>query len=479
MSKRPTPAPSKDTDGIAAVSLQRPGVTLLLASAQFVMVLGASMVVIALPNIQQSLVLSPGKVQWVVTSYSTVFGGVMLAGGRAADLYGRRHVLTLGMSVFAAGSLVAGLAVSGAMLLAARALQGLGSAAAAPAALALIASSVPPGRERHNVVAINGVAVSIGFVVGALIGGLLTALGTWRAVFLVNVPIAIAVVVLGTIMIDEDAETSGDPLDVAGASAVTVGSVALIYAITSLSTAGAGVVKTLAAMGGGVGLMVGFGLIETRRRAPFIPRRLLAAPAVVAASACVLLVSGSAAGVLVLLTIYVQRVLGLTPLATAVVFLIPGSGAVLGASVAVPFISRKGTRATLIGGLACQAAGAFTLATLTTQRQLAPLLIGGWLDGLGIVIAIVTATIVVTATASDVDQGAVAGLLNSAMELGSALGIALFIAIAAQWVAASTSSRPAPHAHTILGMNHALLAGAGLTTLAAVVATRLGAREAP
>ncbi len=445
---------------------------LLLSSAQFMLVFDAAVLFLALPKIQATFGLSPTNLQWVVTAYALTFGGFMLIGGRAADLYGRRRVFTAGVLSFSLSSLAAGASVTGAMLVAARAIQGLSGAFMAPAALALLTTTFPPGANRNRALAINGIMVSTGFVAGFILGGILTTVVSWRAGLLINVPIGIVVALVArTIIVDDRNDRFACRIDVAGAALVTSGVVALIYAIAAWG-GGGGTLRVVSSLSVGAALLGAFVVSDGRAIAPLVPRRLLADRAVSAGSATAALATGSAAGTLLLLTLYLQQVLGYAPIAAALVLTALGGGALLGGALASGLVSRWGPTKTLTRGLMVQGGGTLALAGISRHGNLTLLLTASTLDDFGFVIASVSATIVVTSAVTNADQGIVGGGLNAAIELGSGLGVALAVAVATLTVSGSPPTYPGvgPHAAELLaGVRRAMLVCASVVGLATVV----------
>ena len=426
---------------------------------------------IALPAIQHAFSLSRTDLQWVVTSFALPFGGFMLVGGRAADLYGPRRVFLAGIVAFIVSSLTASVSVSGLMLVIARASEGLSGAAMEPAALALLVTSFRQGVDRNRALAINGSMLSAGFVSGLLVGGALTTLVSWRAVFLVNLPIGCLMAVFASrSAVEEGPRAEERSLDVAGAVSATVAALAFMYAVAAFGDEGH------ATQGVAVGLctcavLIGcFLIIEVRASAPLVPGRLAGDRSVVAGSVAALLVSASVVGMIFLLTLYLQQGLGYTPINTAFILAGLGVAAMVSGAQAARIVARWGARRVLLTALAVQAGGAVDLARVTSHGSLALVVPGTVLTGCGFVLALVASTIVVTGSVADVDQGAASGFLNAAIELGAGLGVATLVAVATVTSGhlASGSRTPGHAAQIANGTRHGMAAAALLVLCAAV-----------
>ena len=401
----------------------------LLCVAQFVVVLDVTIVAVALPTIGADLGMGPARLEWIIAAYGLAFGGFLLLGGRAGDLYGRRRLFAAGLALFSAASLACGLATSGAMLIAARAAQGLGAAALAPAALAILTATVPAGAERDRAVAVWTAAAAGGGALGWVLGGVLTGALGWRAVFLVNVPVGAAALALVRRVLAE----SRDPhaarrLDVAGAVSLTIGLTALVHGLTARALA------PLALAAAGLGA---FAVLERRVRAPLIPPGSLRSVPLLSAGAVAAIVTATTTPPLFLCLLYVADELHRGPLATGLTFA-PVNLAVIAGSWLGPRLLARTTPATaMAAGLAAIAAGALALLGASGRASLLAPFVA---MGLGIGVA-ATASTAAGAAASADRQGLTSGVLNSAAQIGTSLGLALLVSIEATTGGASWAPR--------------------------------------
>jgi MFS family permease len=394
----------------------------LLCIAQFVVVLDVTIVAVALPSIQRDLGFSTSDLQWVLTGYVLVFGGLLVPAGRAADLLGRRRMLAAGLTVFALASLACALAQSAVALVALRALQGLGAAMTAPAALALLVATFPGGDRRRRALAAWTAAAAGGGAAGWVLGGLLTQTLGWRAVFAVNVPIGLAAAVLVTRLLAESRGTRA-PLDVLGALTVTAGLGLLVLGLTRMQTAGPLAPGALGALLLGGALLGAFAAIERRVAHPLLPPGALRARRFLAANAGALALTASTTPPVFLIVLHEQRDLGHGAIATGLACA-PVNLAVIAGSLAGPrLVAAAGTRAVLGGGLVAVAAGALALAAGSLLGGLA-------LMGAGLGAASVAATEAGAGALGDDSTGLASGLLNAAAQIGTALGLALLVGVA-------------------------------------------------
>jgi EmrB/QacA subfamily drug resistance transporter len=406
----------------------------LLCAAQFVLVLDVTVVGVALPAIRRELGFGEAGLQWVVSGYVLAFGGLLLVAGRLADVLGRRRLFVAGIGVFTLGSLACGLAGSGAALVAARALQGTGAALATPAALALVTTTFPAGPERTRALGVWTAAAPVGGAAGLLLGGVLTQAFGWPAVFLVNVPIGAAAVALAPLVLPRDERPRGRiaRLDVAGAALGTAAVVAVAYALTRAGRAGFGDAVALAALAAAAVSAIGFLRWERRAADPLLPpgtlgRRPLAVGVLVS-----LVLTAATTPTLFFLTLHLQSVLGWSPTATGLGYLPVVLAVVAGATAAPRLIAARGTGAVMTGGLVLIAAGAAVLTGISSAGGFATTVLPGeTLCGLGLGAGSVAATAAGTAALPGERQGLASGLLNTAAQVGTALGLAVLVAIAA------------------------------------------------
>ena len=441
----------------------------LLGGADFVLGVDLSAVTIALPAIQEHFGLSHDALQWVLTAYALPFGGFMLAGGRLSDSLGRRRVFISSVLVFSVSSAVAGLARSLAMLLAARAVQGLAGAALAPSALGLLTSSIATGPERNRAIAIcNGMSNS-GFVLGIVIGGVLTSSVGWRAVLLVNVPIGLLAAASAR-MIPPDSHRRGAPPALLPAALMTSGLGTLLLALTANGARGPVTLRAFGLFALGCVQIALFALLEHRAVAPLVPRALRTDRSVVAGIAAALLACAGMTGGVVLLAVYFQESLGLSPIAAAGVLAVPGAGAVAGAIVAPRVVERCGSRRALTRGLRVQLVAALALFATLACSQIVIAVLAATLQAGANVVAVVGATSTIADVVVEPHHGVAAGMVTSAVELGAGLGTSLLTALAALIAGAAPpgdGSGPAL-AHAV---PWAMALGAGLAALALAAGT--------
>jgi MFS family permease len=370
---------------------------------------------------------------------------------------------------FALSSLAAGLAASGPMLVAMRVLQGCAGALLAPAALALLTALFPPGHERNRVLGFNGAALSGGFVVGAVAGGVVTAFLGWRAVFFINVPVGLCAVATAKRVLPAEVRPRHElRLDLRGAILAATALSVVIYTIMSLEnlarfSIGAAVMLAVSCV-----LFCVFVLSQLRGVSPLIPRRLLSERSVLTGSIVIFLAAASTGGLIFALTLYLQEVLGLGPLADGLLLAAPGVGAIVAGAGAARGISRWDSRRLLVGGLVLQALGAAILAKIEHPGDLKVVIFGGAVQGLGYVSALVAATVIVTRPAGESDHGFAGGLVNAAIELGAGVGIAVAAAVGATTSTVTTSRLAGASTQIASGLQRAMFAAAVVAALAAL-----------
>ena len=404
----------------------------LLAFAMLIVSLDQYIVVVALPDIGRDLGFSPQSLQTVVTAYAVASSGFLLLGGRSADLLGPRRVLVTGLALYASSALAGGLAQSPQMLLAARAVQGLGGAVVFPATLALVNVTFREGRVRNRALGVWGGAGAAGLVVGVLLGGVLTRAFGWQAVFLINAPLAVAAAVLAFPLLDTDVERgTGRSLDVLGALSAAGGITLLVFTLVHGPAAGWGSPVVLATAVAGLALLSALVMIERRATDPLVPPALLRNRTVVAAVALASLFAATFGSVLYFLSIYLQDVRGYDALQTGLAFLLPTAVVVTGSTLAGQLVTRFGLRRTLVAALAVGAVGAAALGLAMTQDSPYPALLPG-LTLLSIGDGVVfTAMFIAAATGvADGQQGVASGLASTGSGVGAAFGLAVLVLIA-------------------------------------------------
>lgn len=404
----------------------------LLCAAQFIDVLGVTVVIVALPSIGQSLGLSGSGLQWVASSYALFFGGFLMVCGRASDLYGRRRLFAAGLAVFTAASLACGLATSGLALILARAVQGLGAAIAVPAALSMLTELFPEGSERDRAVGVWTAVAAGGGAAGFFLGGVITDALGWRWVFLLNVPVGVVGLVLTRVLLEEGRDASAARrLDLSGATTITAGLVLLISAFTRAGDAGFRDPATLGLLTSALVLILAFLWVEDRAANPLIPLGVFRLPDVSsgALAAFTLTATTSSAGVLGAL--YLQEVLGYSPTATGLAYA-PSSLSVIAGSLTGSWLAGKlGLRTVMTSGLLMVAVAMLVTSGISADGGLAYLLAGIVVSGLGLGCASVAATSAGVSAVAEGERGLASGLLNTAAQVGTALGIAALLAFAA------------------------------------------------
>jgi EmrB/QacA subfamily drug resistance transporter len=434
----------------------------LLATAQLILALDYSIVNVALPDIGRTLGFTGGRVQWVISAYALTFGGFLLLGGRTADLLGRRRVWIGALVVFALASMAGGLAVDPVLLVTSRALQGAAGAFLFPATLALVNSTFAEGTERTRAVAVWGSAGASGLALGVLAGGVLTGLFGWRAVFFVNVPIAVALVAFAPIVLPRQGRRSSrERFDLPGAFLVTAGAMAIVFALVEAPTAGwlSGIAVGSAAVG--LALLAGFVVVELRSDSPLIPMRLLRIRSLRGG----LIVAGawmSSFGMqLYFLTIYLQQILDESPLRAGLTFLPLAISVVVGTQLGGRLVGRIGIARTLAAGMAFGAAGLFLYLRLPADGALVDVIPGLIVAGLGQGVAFTTMYVAAGTGVPEGNQGVASATVMTAQQLGGSIGLALLVALLTERVTAlggtisAFSIRPAGIATSALHLNFA------------------------
>jgi EmrB/QacA subfamily drug resistance transporter len=436
----------------------------VLLVAQLMVILDITAVNIALPHIARDLNLAGASISWTITSYSLVFGSLLLFGGRAADLLGRRRMFTTGLGVFTASSLASALAGSAGALFAARAGQGLGAAMLSPAALSIVTSAFQ-GPQRGKALAAWGAVGGAGAAVGVLAGGVLTEFADWRTIFYVNLPVAAALLVATLRVVPADTVRPRlRGLDLAGAALATTSLAAIVYAITQAEGAGWTSIQTHVFGLGGLAGLASFAIYELRTDAPLLRVDRLADRAVGGGLLLMLAAAGSIFGLFLLSSLYLQNVLGWGALETGLAFIPLALSAGIGAHAAGHVVAKHGVRGPLAAAFAVAAAGLLLLSRVgedgTYVRDVLP---GMLVAGLGLGIAVVSVSMAILTGSRHEEAGMLSGLNATGHEIGGTLGIAVFSTIAA-----GSSAIAGPHAAA--GISHAFLAGAGLATLASIAA---------
>jgi EmrB/QacA subfamily drug resistance transporter len=452
------------------------GALALIVTAQFMVVLDVAIVNVALPSIKADLGFSQANLQWVISAYALLFGGALLLGGRLADLLGRRRIFVAGLALFSISSLLCGLAWSEGTLIAFRALQGLGGALLAPAALSLLMTTFAEGRDRNVALGIYSAAAGSGAAAGVLLGGLLTSYLNWSWIFFINVPVgAVAIALTPTLLRESRADLAHRHFDVAGAASVTSGLMLLVYALTRATSDGWGSPTTLLLLAGSAALILAFVAIELRSTSPLLPMRIFRLRPLAVANVTMLLVGAIVFSEFFLLTLYLQEVLQFSAVRTGTAFAAFAVTVVIVSNLAQLVIARIGVQRTLITGLLLMTASLALLTRLPVDGQyfwdLFPAFV---LGGAGLGLSFVPITIASLTGVDRADAGVASGLINTSRQIGGAIGIAGVSAIAAT----STSSFLDAHAGVATsgaaldhGLQTALYVVAGLAVAATVITT--------
>jgi EmrB/QacA subfamily drug resistance transporter len=438
---------------------------------QFMVVLDATIVNVALPSIQTDLGVSDDSLQWIVNAYTLLFGGFLLLGGRAADLIGRRTLFVAGVVVFAAASFMNALATSETMLIAGRGLQGLGGALLSPAALAVITTSFAEGAARTKALSIWAGIASGGSAAGLLLGGVLVQALSWEWIFFVNVPIGVGIVFAALRVVPNSrVEAAHRHFDVAGAISVTSGLVVLVYAIVRAQDWGWGSAQTLGLGALALGLLAAFIGIERRSPAPLVRLDLFRMRSLATANGVFLIVIGGLFAMFFFATLYLQNILGYSPLQTGFAFLPVTAGIIIGATAAQQLIPRLGVRPVMLSGLTL-AAGGLALLAATTQ-------VGGeYLGVLGGLLAMATGmgatfvpmTLVATTNVAPDDAGLASGIFNTSQQVGGALGLAILSTLAASRTSDALAGGAQRPEALVEGFQVAFMVAAGLLAAGAVL----------
>jgi EmrB/QacA subfamily drug resistance transporter len=433
----------------------------LIVTAQFMVILDVAIVNVALPSIKSDLGFSQTSLQWVISAYAIIFGGALLLGGRLADLLGRRRLFVAGLTLFAASSLLCGLAWSEGSLIAFRGLQGLGGALLAPAALSLLMTIFAEGRERNLALGIYGAASGSGAAAGVLLGGLLTSYLSWSWIFFINVPVGIAAIALTPVLLRESrADLEHRHFDFAGAAAVTSGLMLLVYAMTRATSDGWGSASTIALLLASAALVSAFVVIELRSRYPLLPLRIFRSRNLSAANGAMAIVGGVAFSEFFLLSLYLQDVLHYSAVESGLAFLGFALTVVVISNVAQWVTGRFGVRPTLTAGLLLSALSVGLLTRLPVHgvyfRDLFPAFV---LGGAGMGLSFVPVTIASLTGVERADAGVASGLINTSRQIGGAVGLAAVSAIAAASTHAYAGSHAGSSALSAPALDHGFQTG--------------------
>ena len=418
----------------------------LIVTAQFMVILDVAIVNVALPSIKSDLGFSETGLQWVITAYAILFGGTLLLGGRLADLLGRRRMFVAGLALFALSSLLSGFAWSAASLVGFWAVQGLGGALLAPAALSLLMTTFAEGRERNLALGIYGAASGSGAAAGVLLGGVITSYLGWSWIFFVNVPVGVAAIALTPYLLRESrADLAHRHFDLAGATSVTAGLMLLVYGLTRATSDGWSSPVTLGLLGGAAALVAAFVAIESRSRSPLLPLRIFRLRALSAANATMALVGAVTFSEFFLLTLYVQDVLHYSAVQSGVAFVAFAFSVVVASNLSQAVVGRFGIRGTLTAGLVLATVSLGLLTRVPVDGHyfwdLFPAFV---LGGTGLGFSFVPVTIASLSGVGREDAGVASGLVNTSRQIGGAIGLAAVSTVAA------TAASSYAHAHSVL-----------------------------
>jgi EmrB/QacA subfamily drug resistance transporter len=460
----------------ASTDRRRLGLALaLLAAAQFVVVLDASIVNVALPSIGRDLNFNQGDLSWVVNAYVLVFGGFLLLGGRLADLLGRRRVFMGGLVLFGLASLAGGLATSPGMLIAARAVQGLGGALLSPAALSLLTVLFAEGAERNRALGVWGAVAGSGGAAGVLLGGILTEYAGWEWVLFVNTPITIGAALLAGRLLPESRTEGPRRFDVAGAVTVTAGLSLLVYTLVDANDAGWLSGQTLGLAAVAFALLAAFVAIELRSAAPLIDFGILRMRTLTATNVVALLVAAALFSMFFFISLYMQQVLGYDALKAGLAYLPLAGGIIVSAGVASQLVTKIGFKPVFVAGLVLTAAGLAWFSQVSVDGSYVPdILLPSLVAAVGLGFAFVSMTIAAVAGVGPQQAGLASGLINTSQQVGGALGLAILVSVATSKtdsVMASSGGAPSalPNALTE-GFQAAFTVGIGFAVVGAILA---------
>ncbi|MFJ9120320.1 MFS transporter [Streptomyces sp. NPDC102394] len=440
-------------------------VLVLLLAAQFMLAVDFSILNVALPVIGEGLGFSLAHLQWIGTAFALCAAGFTLLFGRVADLFGRRRLFLGGLVVLGAASLVGGLAQNPEVLIAARVFQGLATAAVTPAGLSLLTTSFPEGPLREKALGLNGALMSAGFTTGAILGGLLTDLLSWRWAFFINVPVALAVLIVAPTVIKESRPDERPKLDLPGAVSVTLGLLAVVFGLTQAGEHGWGSANALLSLAAGVLLLVVFWAVERKVSAPLVPLSVLGKRSVAWGNVAGLIAFLTETSLVFLLTLYLQEVLGFSPLAAGLSFGVLGIGTVVGGSTAPKVIGKIGSKRTLItGGVLQTVFTAALLALGTTHSSLWLLLVATFAGGVGNMLVIVAFMVTATSGLADHEQGLATGLATMTQQIGITMGTPIMSAIATAAMTGTGASAVLGGLKTAIAVNTAVVVLGALTS---------------
>ena len=446
----------------------------LLSAVQFMVVLDIAIVNVALPSIKVELGFSQENLQWVISAYALTFGGFLLLGGRAADLLGRRRIFFIGIVVFTLASLLAGFAWSETSLIAARTVQGLGAAVITPSALSILSITFVEGRERNIALGVWGAVGGFGAAAGVLLGGVLTQALGWEWIFFLNVPVGALAFVLTPRLLAESRDAHVKSFDAAGAVLVTGGLSSLVYAITQAGQNGWLGGRTITFFALSLALLAGFGAWERRHPEPLMRFGLLRIRTVSGANVAGLILGTATFSMFLMLTLYMQQVLGYSAMQTGVAYLAVAGTAIIWSAVAAQLVTRAGVKPVLLLGMVAITAGVLFFTQVSVGGSyLTDLLPGFLLIGFGLGFSFVPISIAALAGVEPAEAGLASGLINTSQQIGGALGIAALSTIATSRTGDAVATGSAVPDALVHGFTGAFYAGAALAAVGIVAALTL------
>jgi EmrB/QacA subfamily drug resistance transporter len=450
----------------------------LLVAVQFMVVLDIAIVNVALPSIQTDLGFSQQNLQWVLSAYALFFGGVLLLGGRLADLLGRRRLFIAGLVLFTVSSLLAGLAWSEASLIAARALQGLGAAVITPAALSILTTTFAEGKERNIALGAWGGVGAFGAVAGVLLGGVLTDALSWEWIFFVNIPVGVIGLALTPLLLTESRDLSAKSFDIPGAALVTGGLVALVLAITQANDWGWTSVETIGVFALAGVLLAAFLVWEARVTDPLMTFSIFRLRTLTGANVAGLILGTATFSMFLMLTLYMQQVLGYSAMKTGVAYLAVAATAIFWSFLAANLVTRIGVKPVLVVGMTALTAGvAYFTQVSVGGSYVGDLLPGFLLISLGLGFSFVPISIAALAGVQPSEAGLASGLINTSQQIGGALGVAILSTIATSTTDDAVAAGDSVPVALTDGFEAAFIAGTGIALVGILVSLFIVRRE--
>jgi len=438
----------------------------LLSVVQFMLVLDIAIVNVALPSIKDDLGFSQENLQWVISAYALVFGGFLLLGGRAADILGRRRMFIIGLVVFTSASLLAALAWNEPSLIGARAVQGLGAAIIAPAALSILMTTFAEGKERNIALGVWGAVGGFGAAAGVLLGGVFTDLLSWEWIFFLNIPVGITALALAPVLLGESRDVGTKGFDALGAVLVTGGLSAAVFGITQANDWGWSSGRTIGVFAAAVALLAGFVVRETRAAHPLMSFSIFRIKTVAGANIAGFILGTALFSMFLMLTLYMQQVLGYSPLETGVAYIAVAGTSIIWAMVAQTIVTRVGVKPVLVTGMSLLTIGLLYFTQVSVGGSyLGDLLPGFLVIAMGMAFSFVSISIAALAGVQATDAGLASGLINTSQQIGGALGIAVLSSVAVAHTTDATKAGDAVPQALTSGFQAAFWVGAGVAAI--------------